>query len=547
MKYAEALDGIRHRTFFWIVACLLLLQVDALAYAVAAPVELEKLTEEADIIFKAKAVSSAAVKDAWFKPVSSFEARETEFKIVSIIKGAHAGDTLRFRHYDVSEGPQMRVYQPQYYHFEAGGTYIVFAKQTEAAGVFRQLWANHKSRDDQGVLRCGDDKPVPAGKVKEIVWAELQALLQSPLAKDVTYAMRQLDMMSSDGGHFDGTKDFERSDVLKAIGPLMTNDQAEIARAAIGVAGSRNPYMSDDRAEFWLATVGTAEIPGIGKMDPKMKNFGGEFFWKELIGIADGKADAGTRALAIRALGLVRKPTVREALARWVKDSEASMRAAAALLAADSPQAESLEYLSALSKDPAPEVRRCAAYAIGYTQQVKLAGKLGGLLKDQDGEVRRAASQSLLSFSPKDAAMAKVFQENISNEEFSPLFLNALAREKPEDHLDALAKVVVEKTQPKNWRGGQIPSFTAWNILFKYLQSRPGSELHAGKFDRYLDAMEKGYVTGSSEPRDIYAFYLQRGMSERAKRYRAEVKKTATYNLDYFFDQVDENPGRFTR
>jgi hypothetical protein len=36
----------------------------------------------------------------------------------------------------------------------------------------------------------------------------------------------------------------------------------------------------------------------------------------------------------------------------------------------------------------------------------------------------------------------------------------------------------------------------------------------------------------SSEPRDIYAFYLRRGMPDRAAKYRAAAKRTVGYDLD---------------
>jgi hypothetical protein len=54
--------------------------------------------------------------------------------------------------------------------------------------------------------------------------------------------------------------------------------------------------------------------------------------------------------------------------------------------------------------------------------------------------------------------------------------------------------------------------------------------------------MEKAGNYSSSEPRDIYAFYLQRGMTERAKKYRVATRKDASYDLDYHFKQVEENP-----
>jgi hypothetical protein len=36
-------------------------------------------------------------------------------------------------------------------------------------------------------------------------------------------------------------------------------------------------------------------------------------------------------------------------------------------------------------------------------------------------------------------------------------------------------------------------------------------------------------------------------MTERAQKYRQAAKKAASYDLDYYFKQVDENPSRYTR
>ena len=106
---------------------------------------------------------------------------------------------------------------------------------------------------------------------------------------------------------------------------------------------------------------------------------------------------------------------------------------------------------------------------------------------------------------------------------------------------------MVEKTEPKNFWGGQIPAFTAWGILFRHLQVQPVDEVRSGKFDRYLDAIEKVGNYSSSEPRDIYAFYVQRGMTERAKNFRQEAKKAVSYDLDYYFKKVDKNPSLYKR
>jgi hypothetical protein len=525
----------------------------ARGYALGPAVSLEKLTEEADIVFKGTAVSTGPVQDNWFKSYQDFVVRETHFKVISIIKGECADDKLMFRHYD---DPQLQGripqsyrhrFQPQCYHFEPGGTYVVFAKKGGLAGIFRQLWMYHKSKTDQGVVLCADDKPVAGKTVKEVLWRELITLLASANVSDVVYAIGQLDEMSGGPHRFGGLSDFDRKDVLAAVRGLMVNRESKIAQATIDLVGSHNPYTSDERTLSWLATVGSAQAPGIGKMDVKMKNVGGELYWKDLVALADGKTPNETRTMAIRALGLVREPSLQEPIERWLADSIPAVRASAALLLADFPGPETCRHLTALAGDAAPEVRVSVARAAGFSQQAELADLLAELLLDKEFKVRQAAAMSLLSFSPKHEAIAAIFRASLGTEEFKPLFLIALAREKPVDYLDALARAVEEKTAPKDFWGGQIPAFAAWEILFRYLQAQPADNIRSGKVDRYLDAMEKVGNYSSSEPRDIYAFYVQRGMTERAQKFRQEAKKAAPYDLDYFFKQVDANPALFTR
>jgi hypothetical protein len=282
-------------------------------------------------------------------------------------------------------------------------------------------------------------------------------------------------------------------------------------------------------------------------MDPNMKNIGGELYCSDLRMLADSNASIETRAMAIQALGLVREPSLKPAVERWLADPAPAIRASATLLLADFPGPESCKHLAALADDAAPEVRACVARAAGFAQQVAAAGTLAKLLADSEAKVRTAAAMSLLSFSPKDKVIADTFRANVENDEFKPLFLIALARENPAGYLDALANAVEQRTEPKNWWGGQIPAFTAWEILFRYLQGQPPETLRSGKLDRYLDAMEKVGNYSSSEPRDIYAFYLQRGMTECARKYREAAKKAVSYDLDYYFKQVDENPSLYTR
>jgi hypothetical protein len=69
-------------------------------YLVEPAVSLQKLTEEADIIFKGTVISGEPVQDEWFKPYRGFIARQTLCNVISVIKGEWSGDKLMFRHYD---------------------------------------------------------------------------------------------------------------------------------------------------------------------------------------------------------------------------------------------------------------------------------------------------------------------------------------------------------------------------------------------------------------------------------------------------------------
>jgi hypothetical protein len=108
--------------------------------------------------------------------------------------------------------------------------------------------------------------------------------------------------------------------------------------------------------------------------------------------------------------------------------------------------------------------------------------------------------------------------------------------------------------QPKNWWGGHIPWSVSWDILFRCAQGRIAIAWKEGQFDDVLDALEhpasgeKGPTYhGSSEPRDLYALYVQRGLTDRAKKFRAACKKSIPYDIDYFFNMVDQSPNTYHR
>jgi hypothetical protein len=222
----------------------------AFGYLVGPSLPLDKLELEADIIFKGEAIATVPIEDELLTPISGYAARETRFKVISQIKGEAGGDEIRFRHYD--EAPhQGKMYSPQFYHFEAGRSYIVFAKRSATGATQTRL--HHTSRMDLGVLRCRDNSPVAAKALPNIYWAEILALRESPIPADVLYVIRQMDEMSEGFGK-DGDADFSRLDVLGIVRELVTRPEPEIAQTAIRVIGAGSPYLSDDLAPYWLGT-----------------------------------------------------------------------------------------------------------------------------------------------------------------------------------------------------------------------------------------------------------------------------------------------------
>jgi hypothetical protein len=257
--------------------------------------------------------------------------------------------------------------------------------------------------------------------------------------------------------------------------------------------------------------------------------------------------------LAIRALGRAGESSILPLAMRWTKDREPQVRQAAIVLLADFPSEVDPAVLEKLAVDAEPAVRIGVAQSIGFGQFKPLVPLLGRLLADADAGVSQAAAMSLLSFSLDDSR--STLAANLRHPQYRPLFVNALASQDPERYLDDLDDIVRRKLEPENWWGGRVPWGVSWDILFRYAQRQSPDALKAGKFDKVLDALEypaSGDAKGpsyysSSEPRDLYALYLQRGLPARAAKFRAACKKTITYDIDYYFKMADENPGTYRR
>ena len=534
-----------------VLAACLMLPAAAAAYPVGPAVSLDELYGLAPLICKAEVLGSKPVDDPWFDKVPGFQTVETRLAVIAVYKGKTTGKEIAFRHYALDDKGQGYFYMPQHYRLEAGRTYILFADATAEERVFRQLWKQHKSEEDQGVILAASKEPHEGQPIKEVIWRELTGLLKSDARADVLYGLSHLDALS--GGSYEELHDFDREEVLDAVRKLITHRDEEIARGAIAVLGSRNPHMSPDSNPGWLASVGGGNIPGHGLWDPTKENLGGKRYWRQLAAVVDSDAPAATRALAVRAMGRAHEPAMVDAVKRWIDDKEPAVRQAAIVLLTDYAVDFEPQLVERLAADPQPLVRQGLAKAIGFGQYKSRAEVLGKLLADKDPDVCQAAALSLLSL-PLETSRP-ILKANLEHPQYRPLFINALAAEDPIAYVPQLAEVIRKKLEPQNWWGGRIPWGVSWDILFRHAQAQPAAELASRDFEPVLEALEypaKAAPDGpsyysSSEPRDLYALYKQRGLAARAKAFRATCVKSSSYDIDYFFTQVDQNPQQYQR
>jgi len=402
------------------------------------------------------------------------------------------------------------------------------------------------------VLLAADAKPHRGTTPTEAEWAELLALLKSPVEDDVVGAIRQLDEMS--GGTVNrrtGLTDFERSQVLAAIQPLVGAKSVAIATAAITVFGMDSPYFEDPYlhdlpVQHWFVGIGKGHITGIAarkRLTSPLADVGAQ----ELLQVATDGATTDVRALAIRALGRRSPASSAAIIAVWARDPSIAVRRAGVLASADLPDRGPI---MTASTDGSPELRRTAALAIGFAQDPGLVPILGKLLQDPVADVRNGAAVSLLAFAPDQAA--PVMEANLASD-FRPLFVNALASRDPQPYLAMLAEVIEEQgagrsdwKRPENWNyGGTIPAADSWQILFDFVKSRPAAELTSGKLDRSLDALERIHWLSSGQPTVLYALYLNRGLVSRAKQFRDTARKSVPYDMDLYFDRVDRDSAAY--
>lgn len=518
----------------WVIGLVIAITTSRVhAYAVVPAIPLEDLAKRSDLVVKATVVNTAPVTDPWFDTITGFEAREAELRVVSALKGTFT-KTIRFRYYAPVPNSPVAGYAPLAYTLQPTRTYLFFAVDA-GKGVHRQFDKSHTQLENQGLMLALDARPHRGKTVTLAVRAELLMLLTSKQPDDVLAGIRGLDALS--GGGRSTLKDLDRKHALAAIKPMIRSKMTEVASAAISVFATDSPYLDDRLAQFWLAGLGSKLILGVGELTlPTVST--ADVAYDDLLATAKSHPDNEIRAKAIRALGRSPKLPAATVLA-WTREVDIAVRSAAVLISAERTDRSPIKIAAT---DLVADIRRTAALAIGYAQDPQLLPLLGPLINDKNDDVSAAAALALLSF-PFDQAKP-LLVANV-NTTWKPLFINALASKDAVPYLAQLAEIVEKQLVPRSWWGGSTPAGVSWQLLYVYVRAQPVADLAARKLDRHLDALEKMRWFSSSEPRNLYALYVLRGLAKRAQAFRAAMKKSVTYDIDYYFDMADKNPSQY--
>lgn len=518
----------------WVIVLLLVATVRvAHGYAVGPAIPLEDLAKRSDLVVKATVVKTAPVTDPYFDPIMGYEARDAELRVISALKGKFT-KTIHFRYYAPVPNSPVAGYSPLSYTLEPKRTYVFFAVDA-GNGIFRQFDKSHTQLEDQGLMLALDARPHRGKTVTLAVRAELLMLLTSKQKDDVLVGIRGLDALS--GGGRSTLKDLDRTQALAAIQPMIRSKMPEVANAAISVFATDSPYLDDRLAQYWLAGLGSKLILGIGELTLS-KSTTADVAYKDLLATATSHPDNAIRATAIRALGRSTKVPAATVL-KWTQEVDVDVRSAAILISAERTDRSPIRIAAT---DLTARIRRTAALAIGYAQDPQLLPLLGPLINDKDPDVSAAAALALLSF-PFDQAKT-LLAANLATT-WKPIFVNALATDNVVPYLAQLAEIVEKQLVPEHWWGGSTPAGVSWQLLYAYVKGQPEADLKAGKLDRYLTALEKMRWYSSSEPRNLYALYVLRGLTKRAQTFRAAMKKAVTYDIDYYFDMADKAPSNY--
>jgi hypothetical protein len=539
---------------------------------------LDKMSADADLVFKGQVVSSTRITNTAFQ-FSDMFVHATKFKIISILKGTVSSDFVVFQHYNEwspgghggdGAGP------PEPFKFENGQSYLIFAANMAKPGFyysrppattnqpneFRQLTENQNS-----IFHTLDPRSLPSLSISNAIWLELNLLLNDKDRTNQIYAIQHLNGMSvSCSGSWRNENDYTRESVLKAVLPFTTNGDERVAISAIGcfeVGGSYMEFVGESGGwpSLWMTIergCSGVQPECIAQVLP---------FADNLAAVANSSPSSLCRVAAIAAFSCTQFSIVSNSLPRWLTDPAPEVRAQAVLLLPDFPGEFCERLLQERAADTSPVVRAAVADAIGNGKIETLLPALGTLfstspvrtnsdpwphkgLQGDDyfaevgaDDIHTSAGYALLKFDVDQ--VGEILKTNISDKGFGLSFIRKLAPNGAEPYFPLLAKELKthtadsEQEAAKNgfhwplsyWLSGNYG--WEWGTLFGYVSTQPREALANPKFTPMLDALQIADDPGDARTRSLYAFFLDKGLTERAiELRRGIIRRTEDKAID---------------
>ena len=521
---------------------------------------LDRIIAQADLIFKGRVISSQAESNAYFPYWGNPHA--TKFSLITVLKGTVHTNELIFWHN--THGPQAwgGGAKPSWYQLEKGQSYLVFARNLDKEDYIFPAAPDANSRTNEcrqlyrdGILRTLDAQPLANFTITNAVWYELNRLLKDTSPSNQLYAIEVLDGMSREGwwqehgwapGDF-----FDRNQVLWALLPSVTDTNEEIACRAI------NCFATESNAAVDLAS-----------------------FADTLVKVANGSPSSLCRLAAITSLSGIDGEAVSNSLAALLNDADENVRVGAVRLLPRFPKNFAETLLQKKAEDKSANVRSVVADVIGagkFVHNIPTLAKLfadpvgktlryghmdmeflkAGINGDSIGDVHRSAGTALVKFSPNQ--VSDILNSNVDDPGFHVSFVAKLAQGKAEPWLPELTRILESRIShvdnfiklpsddPRKYDdplGDEIlvGAYTkCWEDIRQYLAKQSPEALASGKFDRYLDLLEKtvrpypNAPTFSIEPaRWLYELLWTKGLTKRADELYQKYKKSDGWWFDDF-------------
>lgn len=541
--------------------------------AFAKPLQgLDKMADEADLVFKGHVISTHAETNAAFPYWG--KAHMTTMDVISVLKGNASTNKVVFLHNTHGPDAWGGGTPPPHYVLEPGRCYLIFAEKTENPAVFRQL-SEGITWEDDGATLVTDTRPLTNLTIKEAHWLELNRLLTDGIPSDEIHAIWKLNRMSERcGAGWGHTHDFAREAVLQSLQQLAANTNDEVAVEAIncfqvgGVIDTKVAWSDHGMATLPIYPV---ESNCISQVRP---------FADSLIQVANTSKSVSPRVAALVSLFGTGFPAVSNSLPRWLRDPAEDVRVEAVRLLRDFPEGFAEQALRERAEDKSAKVRSVVAIVIGDGRYDRLLPTLAKLFNESDetnskikledlkaglpgestiGDVHTSAGMSLVKFAPDQ--ISNILKTHLDDPGFHINFVAKLAENDAEPWLPELVSILETRekyvTDIAGLSGGDPRKYSdlyadlvlvgtygkCWEDVRQFLLKQSSEDLAGGKYDRYMDLLEKLVwhdigCAGCSrdEPQNLYAFYRSKGLEKRAKEVRQRFK-----DLSANFDEVDRN------